>query len=138
MPLPISCPLPGTDPPSAHARCFPHGDVTVVELHGEIDVFTVDRIAVDLDAVTGQPVPHVIVDLRPVSFMDSSGLHLLNRAHQRARARGGHIELISDQPRIRLLLRLTALDHIPLSATLDGPRGERAHVAAAPIRVPAE
>ncbi|MFJ8936663.1 STAS domain-containing protein [Streptomyces sp. NPDC102365] len=133
MPLPISCPLPGTDLPSAHARCFPHGDATVVELHGEIDVFTVGRITVVLDAVTEQPAPHVIVDLRPVSFMDSSGLHLLNRAHHRARARSGLIEVISDQPRIRHLLRLTALDHIPLSATLDGPRGERAHVGAAPV-----
>ncbi|MFE1797260.1 STAS domain-containing protein [Streptomyces sp. NPDC059517] len=119
MPLHDSRPLPTTDLPGAHARCFARGGATVVELHGEIDVFTVVKIAIDLDTATGQPVPHVIVDLRPVSFMDSSGLDLLNRAHHRARARSGGIRLVSDQPRIRHLLRLTALDHIPLSATLD-------------------
>ncbi|MFJ2261779.1 STAS domain-containing protein [Streptomyces sp. NPDC087844] len=121
MPLHDSCPLPRTDLPGAHARCFPLGRATVVELHGEIDVFTVAKITVDLDTATGQPVPHVIVDLRQVSFMDSSGLHMLSRAHHRARARNGGIQLVSDQPRIRQLLRLTALDHIPLSATLDEP-----------------
>ncbi|MBQ0854928.1 STAS domain-containing protein [Streptomyces sp. NPDC057621] len=119
MQLHDSRPLPSTDLPGAHARCFPRGRATVVELHGEIDVFTVGRLTVDLDTATGRPVPHVIVDLRPVSFMDSSGLHLLNRAHHRARARSGGLELVSDQPHIRQLLRLTALDHIPLSATLD-------------------
>ncbi|WP_283108442.1 STAS domain-containing protein [Streptomyces sp. LRE541] len=118
-PLPRTDPLPRTELPGAHARCFARGEATVVELHGEIDVFTVGEITGDLDAATGQPVPHVIVDLRPVSFMDSSGLDLLSRAHRRARARDGGIRLISDQPRIRHLLRLTALDHIPLSAIFD-------------------
>lgn len=119
MPLPNSDSLPETDPPSAHAHSFPLGEATVVELHGEIDVFTVGEITVDLDTATGRPLPHVIVDLRPVIFMDSSGLHLLHRAHRRARDRRGSFRLVSDQPRLRYLLRLTSLDHIPLSSTLD-------------------
>ncbi|MFH8468374.1 STAS domain-containing protein [Streptomyces sp. NPDC017991] len=132
MPLHDSCPLPSTDLPDAHARCFPLGRATVVELHGEIDVFTVDKISLDLDAATAQPVPHVIVDLRQVSFIDSSGLHLLDRANGRARARNGGIQLVSDEPRIRQLLRLTALDHIPLSATLDETPAVGAHQQATP------
>ncbi|MFL1905664.1 STAS domain-containing protein [Streptomyces tauricus] len=141
MPLHDSHPLPRTELPGAHARCFARGEATVVELHGEIDVFTVGEISGDLDAATAQPAPHVIVDLRPVSFMDSSGLDLLSRAHRRARARDGGIRLISDQPRIRHLLRLTALDHIPLSATFDdtpavGAPSRTAHEGGGAARTP--
>ncbi|NSL43898.1 STAS domain-containing protein [Streptomyces sp. 8P21H-1] len=131
MPLHNSRSLPETDLPGAHARCFPRGEVTVVELHGEIDLCSAGRLTVDLDIVTGRAAPHVLVDLRPVTFIDSSGLNLLHRAHCRARSRGGSLRLVTDQPRVRQLLHLTAPGLLPVSATLeDAERGGTAAGAA--------
>ncbi|MFF3484589.1 STAS domain-containing protein [Streptomyces sp. NPDC002701] len=119
MPLHDCCPLPVTNVPGAHARRFRLGAATVVEVHGEIDLHSAARITADLDAATGEQAPHVLVDLRPVTFIDSSGLNLLHRAHCRARSRGGSVRLIVDQPRIRHLLHVTALGCIPVATDLD-------------------
>jgi len=119
MSLNNSASLPPVDLPGAHARCFRRGQATVVELHGEIDLHTACELTGDLDSVTGRAAPHVLIDLRPVTFIDSSGLNLLSRAHGRARSRGGSIRLVTDQPRIRRLLHLTAPGLLPLAASLD-------------------
>ncbi|SOF02183.1 anti-sigma-factor antagonist [Streptomyces sp. OV198] len=113
-------PLPELRLPGARARRFTLDQYTVVELHGEIDLYTARDIADALDAATGQPAARVIIDLRPVDFIDCSGLNLLYRAHHRTHSHGGSVRLVSDQPLIRKLLHLTELDLLlPLTATLD-------------------
>lgn len=121
--------LPPAEPPGAHARCFRRGEATVVELHGEIDLHSAGELIGELDTATGRPAPRVLIDLRPVTFIDSSGLNLLHRAHCRARSRGGSVRLVSDQPRIRRLLHLTRPVLPPLSATLDDAAEGRAVAA---------
>ncbi|TJZ99566.1 STAS domain-containing protein [Actinacidiphila oryziradicis] len=82
---------------------------TVVELHGEIDILTAPSVTARLDALTSAGQPHLVVDLRSVTFMDCSGLATLCRARRRALNLGGRLGLVVDDLRLLRLLRLTRL-----------------------------
>ncbi|WP_215453710.1 MULTISPECIES: STAS domain-containing protein [unclassified Streptomyces] len=89
-----------------YARTRRIGPFVVIEVSGEIDLASAGSLAEHLTAAaTGAAPPDVLVDLRHVSFFDCSGLRVLCRAEATARSRGGRLRLVSDQPRIRQLLR---------------------------------
>ncbi|MFI1102384.1 STAS domain-containing protein [Streptomyces melanogenes] len=83
--------------------------VTVAELHGEIDIQAVQALRPRLDTLTGDGVGALAVDLRPIRFLDCSGLALLVRAHRRVTERGGSWGLVCDHPLTLRILRITAL-----------------------------
>lgn len=85
------------------------GGTTVVEIHGELDICTASPLSARLDSLTGSPHPDLLMDLRSVTFIDCSGLRLLCRARNRARAHGGRLRLVTDSPRFRNMLRATLL-----------------------------
>ncbi|MGV9561513.1 STAS domain-containing protein [Streptomyces sp. NPDC003480] len=77
----------------------------VVRLHGEIDLLAVQALGPRLDALTSGPRPDLVLDLRPVSFLDCSGLGLLCRVRNRVLARGGRLRLVVDGTRVLRVLR---------------------------------
>ncbi|MER5748757.1 STAS domain-containing protein [Streptomyces sp. NPDC002088] len=95
--------------PNACARTQAIGSFTVVEVTGEVDIATAYLVAEHLDAATSPPEPNVLVDLRPADFLDCSALRVLCRAETRARERGGSLRVVSDDPRVRRLLRAAGL-----------------------------
>jgi anti-anti-sigma factor len=101
---------PGAVADNPYARTRRIGPFAVIEVSGEIDLASAGSLAEHLmAAVTGAAPPDVLVDLRHVSFFDCSGLRVLCRAEATARSRGGRLRLVSDQPRIRQLLRGASL-----------------------------
>ncbi|MEV5432380.1 STAS domain-containing protein [Streptomyces sp. NPDC052701] len=94
-------------PPSHTERTV--GGTTVLALHGEIDILTEPALRARFDALTAAPGPDLVVDLRPVSFIDCAGLRVLCRARNRAEARHGRLRLVTDSAGFRRLLRLTGL-----------------------------
>ncbi|MFC3349260.1 STAS domain-containing protein [Streptomyces echinoruber] len=98
-----------------HARPTPGrteqtaGTTRLVAVSGEIDLFTAPLLAIRLDDLTAVSRPDLVVDLRPVSFVDCSGLGVLCRARVRARARGGRMRLVSTSACFLRLLRATGL-----------------------------
>jgi anti-anti-sigma factor len=91
----------------------------VVALEGEIDLSTAPdaerRIA---DAEENGEVD-IVVDLRAVTFMDSSGLRVLLTAHRRAEENGRRFALVRGSEAVDRLLDVTGLaDRIEL---LDEP-----------------
>jgi anti-sigma B factor antagonist len=94
--------------------------VPVVATPAEIDITTTDQLhGVLLDAaIRGHAT--VVVDMSRTQFCDSSGLHVLLRAHQRAVADGGELRLVlpgdGPVPRIVTLMCLDQL--IPSFASL--------------------
>jgi len=85
------------------------GGTTVVELRGEIDLCTGPPLSARLDALTAGPFPDLVLDLRPVSFVDCSGLRALCRARNRVLARGGRFRLVTESPRLLGILRCVDL-----------------------------
>ncbi|MGJ5749013.1 anti-sigma B factor antagonist [Streptomyces puniciscabiei] len=108
----------------------PHraGGATVVSLHGEIDVLTVPALSRRLDALTTCPQPDLVLDLRPVTFIDCAGLGALRRARNRTLARQGRLRLITESAGFRRILRVTGLGdvfevHTRLPQPPPGPAG---------------
>ena len=52
----------------------------------------------------------IVIDLRGLEFMDSSGLRALLAADTRARERGGRVVIVRGDERIQRVLRITRLD----------------------------
>lgn len=75
---------------------------------GELDLATAPLLIAALRAHDG--CPQVVIDLRGLSFMDSSGLRLLVSEQARAQEEGYELSLVRGGPEIARLLRLTRLD----------------------------
>lgn len=115
--------------------------VTIV-VTGELDIATVAGLDAQIRKAERQA-PHVVVDLRRLTFIDSSGLHLLTSADDRIRAAGGRLTLVrGPQPidRVFGVLGLNDLldvvDTPPEPSTVSvlspGLRGGEPHSAACP------
>ncbi|MEL3944999.1 STAS domain-containing protein [Streptomyces sp. LNU-CPARS28] len=72
----------------------PHGDCTLVVLCGEIDIHTAPGVIEFLDGLTYANDTDLLIDLRPVGFMDFAGVRLLERTRTRSSGRHGRLRLI--------------------------------------------
>ncbi|MCX4706121.1 STAS domain-containing protein [Streptomyces sp. NBC_01373] len=88
------------------------GRTTVVELYGEIDILTAPVVSARLDALTCDPYPQLVVDLRRVTFIDCRGLSALCRARNRALRCGGRVRLVIGSPRVLRMLRAVGLTDV--------------------------
>jgi anti-sigma B factor antagonist len=69
-------------------------DHLVLEIGGEIDVYTAPRLRERLLEMVNSGEKHIVVDLGRVEFLDSTGLGVLVGAHRRLRARDGSLNLV--------------------------------------------
>jgi len=88
------------------------GDIAVVTCAGRI-IEGPDATAMDAHVNGLLPVrPHVLMDFREVSFIDSAGIGILVRLLTRARATRGDLKLCAVSSHIRDILRSTKLNTI--------------------------
>jgi anti-sigma B factor antagonist len=85
---------------------------TVLEVGGEVDVYTAPRLRQLLLEVTESGARHVVVDLGRVDFLDSTGLGVLVGALKRLRAAGGTFGLVCSREPLLKIFRITALDQV--------------------------
>ncbi|MEU6471231.1 STAS domain-containing protein [Streptomyces massasporeus] len=81
----------------------------VVTLRGELDLLAAPALRARLDMLTAGPCPDLVLDLRPVSFIDCSGLGVLCRARNRVSARRGRLRLVTEGTSLRRVLRHTGM-----------------------------
>jgi anti-sigma B factor antagonist len=100
------------------------GNVPVFAVSGEVDVATRQALQAPLDKSIDDGETTLIVDLRSVTFIDSTGLGVLVSALKRCREAGGDLQLVADTPRVLQLLAITGLDQtFAVSASLEGDGG---------------
>jgi anti-anti-sigma factor len=88
------------------------GDEVVITLGGEVDAATCPRI-VEFVEFEVQACPTVLtIDMAQVTFVDSSGLALLVRAHRWVSEFGGRIVVRSPSPQFLRLLEITGVDAV--------------------------
>ena len=104
-----------------------HGTVAVcrpglVVMTGEIDMAVGDQLAAVRVAVddlarsngpaTEDPPVDWVVDLREVTFMDSTGLGFLAHTHRVVAERGGSVTVVSPSPLVMRTLTIVHLDEV--------------------------
>jgi len=95
-------------------------DRSVVELRGELDMVTSPQLAQTLVELDASGTQTVVLDLRAVSFMDSTGLKAIFKARNFARKRGQEFAVTPGSAQVQRLLGLTRLDeHLRTIATPD-------------------
>lgn len=82
-------------------------DATVVTVSGELDVATSQELDHELAKLHG--VATVIVDLRGLTFIDSTGLGVLVRTHHLCKQQGRRFGLVRGEGQVNRLLSLTGL-----------------------------
>lgn len=82
---------------------------------GEVDLATAGKVEAAVVDLLERGFHRVVVDLRAVTFLDSTGIHALITVHERARQLGETVSVILGGPATRRALELTGLvDHLNL------------------------
>jgi anti-sigma B factor antagonist len=96
------------------------GDRTIVEVGGEIDVYTAPRLREQLVDLVADGKSHLVVDMERVDFLDSTGLGVLVGGLKRVRAHDGSLRLVCTQERILKIFRITGLTKVfPIHSSVD-------------------
>ena len=85
------------------------GAVRVV-LVGELDIATAPAAEAELRAQEDHGAQVIILDLRRLTFMDSTGLRLLVAADSRAREAGHRLAIVRGPEAVDRVLEITGLD----------------------------
>ncbi|MQA04143.1 MAG: anti-sigma factor antagonist [Streptosporangiales bacterium] len=95
------------------------GDRTVVEVVGEIDVYTAPKLREAFIDLVAQGAYHLVIDMEQVEFLDSTGLGVLVGGLKRVRAHDGTLRLVCSQERILKIFRVTGLTKVfPIHSSL--------------------
>ncbi len=81
-----------------------------VSLAGELDLATAARVERALHEAESRFPTLLIVDLRRLEFMNSTGLHLLFKATQRACDQGRRLVLVRGPRAVQMVFNVTGLD----------------------------
>ncbi len=96
------------------------GDHTVLEVGGEVDVYTAPKLRERLVELVSDGHYKIIVDMTKVEFLDSTGLGVLVGGLKRVRSHDGSLALVCSQERILKIFRITGLTKVfPIYDTLD-------------------
>lgn len=81
----------------------------VIGVSGELDLASSPALQEELETGAASRADLVIVDLRQLEFMDSTGLSVLVRAHQRATEHGQRFAVVRGPQQVQRLLSLTGV-----------------------------
>ncbi|HUP70582.1 MAG TPA: STAS domain-containing protein [Acidimicrobiales bacterium] len=101
-----------------------HGDITVLAVRGEVDVYTAPRLREKLVELVSQGKQNITVDLEAVDFLDSTGLGVLVGGLKRLRSHDGDLSLVCTQHRILKVFEITGLTKVfTIHASVDDAVG---------------
>jgi anti-sigma B factor antagonist len=130
-----------SQPPNLTINVKSEAETLTIALSGEADLLGAPKIEAALnDASIMDPGPSLImIDLRNLTFIDSSGLHALLTGHERCRVRGQELRIIRGPENVQRLFELTGMQEtLPFAdaAELDAtdaisPSGSQPEVGAA-------
>ncbi|MCU0847854.1 MAG: STAS domain-containing protein [Spirochaetes bacterium] len=86
------------------------GDHKIIEVSGEVDLYNVSELKKALFSITDGNYHSVIVDLKNVNYMDSSGIGALVAGQKKMRAHNGRFGLMNIHEDVLNILRLATLD----------------------------
>jgi anti-sigma B factor antagonist len=98
--------------------CF-HADAVLVALDGELDLASAPLLESRLDSAEVLAAAMVVLDLREVRFIDSTGLRTVFGAQARCRERGQRFAITHGSEQVQRLLSITRMgEHLSI---IDAP-----------------
>jgi len=98
---------------------FKLSTATLVSVEGELDLSTAEELAEPTRRAVNADCP-LILDLSGCAFVDSTGLRFVLHAHTALADSGSAMAVVTDNPHVRELFSLTAIDlSVPVFATVD-------------------
>jgi anti-sigma B factor antagonist len=95
------------------------GDRTVLAVHGELDLATVDGVRARLDALRAERRP-VVLDLDALDFMDSTGIRLILQAAQDGASTGWQFTITRGSYAVRRVFAAAHIeDRLPYTVEMD-------------------
>jgi anti-anti-sigma factor len=88
------------------------GSVAILRVSGELDITGAEFLETRIKELAGDSPDVVVIDLRKVSFMDSTGLRSLLRARARGSEEGWSLKLIRGPEPVHRVLELTRMDDV--------------------------
>ena len=86
------------------------GGTPIVELSGELDISTAQEVDGELVRLDQERPPVIVLDLRALSFIDSTGLRSILAADARCRLYGGRLVIVPGPAGVHRVFRISLLD----------------------------
>lgn len=81
----------------------------MIAVAGELDLASGPELEAELERIAGPDTRLLVIDLSGLDFMDSTGLSIIVRAHQRLGGEGCELGLVRGSPQVQRLLDLTGV-----------------------------
>jgi anti-sigma B factor antagonist len=88
------------------------GGVATVELAGEVDLVVAPAVRQALEHLVDRTPDRIVVTVRDVTFIDSTGLGAIVHGHRLAADRGIELSLSEPSPPVRRVLHMTGLENL--------------------------
>ena len=96
------------------------GTRVVLTLAGELDMASAERLQQAIDDEGLRAETSVVLNLKGLQFIDSTGLRVMLRALKRCRARGQDFAITPGSPQVQRLLSITGVAmHLPTISSPD-------------------
>ena len=86
------------------------GDHKIIDVSGEVDLYNVSELKKALFSITDGQFKSVIVDMKKVNYMDSSGIGALVAGMKKMKAHNGKFALMNIHDDFLNILKLATLD----------------------------
>ncbi|MGH2405509.1 MAG: STAS domain-containing protein [bacterium] len=98
----------------AHVNSRRVGDVVVLDVGGELDLYTSPKLKAAIDALLSEGHNRLLVNLTETTYLDSTALSILSAALKQARDAdtGGNVGLIYNRPQIERMFSITGLNEV--------------------------
>jgi anti-sigma B factor antagonist len=92
------------------------GDAWWIRPIGELDLDTAPQLEAELEAVRSDGAGRLVLDMRALTFMDSTGLRLVIRWDTAAKEEGFEFAIVPGPEVVQRVFRLTGMhDHVPVA-----------------------
>jgi anti-anti-sigma factor len=85
------------------------GQAAIVVVRGELDLATSPQLEEKLRKLLETGSEPLVIDLRELEFMDSTGLSIIVKAHQRLSETGRRLSIVRGSQQVQRLLDLTGV-----------------------------
>jgi len=86
------------------------GSTVCVSFDGELDISSAALVERELERIEREAPPTLMLDLRALSFMDSTGLRIIVAADARAREASRKLVIVRGPDAVQRIFRMTRLD----------------------------